>query len=53
MLAGEDPLDVNAKDPNNEAAVGVVGFVVSGVLVAVVIILFVRAERRRSRRRAH
>ena len=52
VLAGEHPLDVNAKDPNNEAAVGVVGFVVSGLLVAAVIVLFVRAERRRSRRRA-
>ena len=52
VLTGEHPLDVNAKDPNNEAAVGVVGFVVSGVLVAAVIVLFVRAERRRSRRRA-
>jgi hypothetical protein len=52
VLAGDDPLDMNAKDPNSEAAVGWVGFAVSGVLLAVILVVFVRAERRRSRRRA-
>jgi hypothetical protein len=53
VLAGEDPLDVRAKDPNSEAAVGWAGLALSAVLVGLVIVLFVRAERRRSRRRAH
>ena len=53
VLTGEDPLDFGAKDPSNEAAVGAFGFVVTGVGLVVILFLFIRAERRRSRRRAH
>jgi hypothetical protein len=53
VLAGEDPLNIKAKDPNSEGNVGWFGLIASAVLVALVIVLFLRAERRRSRRRAH
>lgn len=51
VLAAARPFSLGAPDPNNEAGVGLIGFAVSGLGVVVAVLLFIRAERRRSRRR--
>jgi hypothetical protein len=51
VLAADRAFDLTAKDPNSEGNVGIIGFVIAGLGVAAAIILFVRGERRRSRRR--
>jgi hypothetical protein len=52
VLTGSDALNFNARDKTSEGAVGVVGFVITGVALVVIIVLFIRGERKRSRRRA-
>ncbi|MDQ1696908.1 MAG: hypothetical protein QOJ03_2261, partial [Frankiaceae bacterium] len=43
--------NVDAKNPNDEGNVSIVGLLLSVIGVAVAILIFVRTERRRSRRR--